>query len=142
PPEAWCRSRCRSPRGRRAARRCRPGPIRARACATRGNCGARPRATRPRERTPRASPSFAHLAAGELEEHVLEVRGPVHESQAREAAQAFDDRCRIAQVAERGLAVELRAHAERLRALLEPALDAVAVDLHHFGLDVLRDEVV
>src|SRR3954471_17690123 len=97
---------------------------------------------RKRQNMPRPSPgagSFAHLPAGQLEEHVLEIRAAMHEAQVGRGAQVLDRALRIAQVAERRLAVELGAIAEVSRALAVPGFRAVAVDLDDFGLDVLGD---
>src|SRR6187397_1661979 len=85
--------------------------------------------------------SFAHLPSRELEEEVLEVRAPVHEAKLLLHAQVLHDGPGLAQVAERRLAMQLGAVAERLAVRLEPAFDALAIDLDHLGLDVPGDEV-
>src|SRR6478736_9539714 len=98
------------------------------------------RALRPAS-TSRRNTSFAHLPPGQLEEEVLQVRAPMHEAQARLPAQVLDRAMGLAQVAEGGLAVQLRAIAQRLALRLEPRLHPVAVHLDHFRLDVLGDEL-
>src|SRR5438067_3880006 len=88
----------------------------------------------------RARSSFADVPAGELQEHVLEIGAAVQEAQAPHRAQALDRGRRIADVAERGLAVKLRAVAEAPPVAFSPLLHALAVHLDHLGLDVLMDE--
>src|SRR5205085_12158052 len=97
-----------------------------RAWATLGSCGARRR----------SSASVAQIAAGELEEYILEARWTVQVAQLMARAQRADERRRICGVDERGVARTLHPGCEPAR-VLQPAVEAAAVHFDHLRRDVL-----
>ena len=84
--------------------------------------------------------SVSELAAGELQEDVLEVRVAVEVAQVVAALEILDQRAGIARVAEHGPARLLAAFAARAAGCARPALSNVTVDLDHLRL--IASEVV
>src|SRR5687767_13090490 len=74
--------------------------------------------------------SVPQIAAGQLEEHVLEARRTVQVSELRISFQVLQHRSDVMAVAEHGIAHPLEARREPARAL-RPLLDAGSVHLDH-----------
>src|SRR3989442_12071719 len=104
--------------------------MRRRACATPGSSCATPR--------PSAC-SIPQVAPRELEEHVLQARGPVQVDQLALPRQALQQWCHIFGVAKDGVADAFDPRGKALSAV-HPSFGAKAVDLDHLRLDVLGDQ--
>src|SRR5262245_31148710 len=88
----------------------------------------------------RAFISISEIAAGELEEHVLEVRRTVQVAQVLAPAQGAEHGLDVRGVAEKRLADTLAARREAA-CLARPGIQARAVHLDHLRLDVARDQL-
>src|SRR5258706_541842 len=83
--------------------------------------------------------SVPQIPAGELQEHVLEARRPVHVAELFMPAQGGEPRLDVLGIAKHGLADALAARRERAGAR-GPGVQPLAVHLDHLRLDMPRDQ--